>query len=96
MAGPHSEPPVGRWGRLAAPDESRGAYLFLEVEDAHGRWKPPPEGAIRLWHRRSDASPEDDLNNWTVWFPRSDLETWMAKYVVEEWLPEGVEPSWDS
>jgi hypothetical protein len=37
---------------------------------------------------------DDDLNNWTVWLLRPELPAWMADYIVEKWLPEGVEPSW--
>ena len=91
-----AESPLGRWGRLKEPSESRGAYVLVEVERANGRWKPPREGAYRLWHRLPGASPDDDVNNWTVWFPSSDLASWLDRYVVEEWLPEGIEPTWDA
>jgi hypothetical protein len=40
------------------------------------------------------AADDDDLSNWTVWLQRSELPAWMAGYIVEEWLPEGVEPPW--
>jgi len=88
------EPPFHRWGRLAAPAESRGAYLLIEEESPEG-WKVPhPADAIRIWHRRPGAADDDDLNNWTVWLHRPELPTWMADYIVEEWLLAGVEPSW--
>ena len=42
------------------------------------------------------APDDDDYRNWTVWLHRGDLSRWMADYIVEEWMPEGVEPSWDA
>jgi hypothetical protein len=95
VATPAPEPPFHRWGRLADPPESRGAYLLIEEESTEGWKTPPPADAIRIWHRRPGAADDDDLNNWTVWLHRRELPAWMAAYVVEEWLPEGAEPSWE-
>jgi hypothetical protein len=60
------------------------------MEEAAARY------AIRIWHRRPGAAPDDDLNNWTVWIHHRDLASWMDTCVIDEWTPEGVEPSWDA
>jgi hypothetical protein len=87
--------PLNRWGRIAEPEDSAGAFLLVDPEKPDG-WKvPPPEDAIRIWRRRPGAADDDDLENWTVWLHESELEDWLADYRVSEWLPEGVEPPWD-
>jgi hypothetical protein len=88
------EVPFGRWGRVSSPPVSEGAYVFVEKESGEG-WKvEPPDDAVRVWHRKPVTAEDDDTNNWTVWFHRHQLHEWMRTYVVTEWLPEGVEPSW--
>ncbi len=96
MANDPLEPPFHRWGRVAEPANSRGAYLLIAEERSDGWTKPPPEDAIRVWHRRIGAPVDDDSDNWTVWLHRRQLQTWMANYVIEEWLPEGIEPQWSN
>ncbi len=87
--------PLNRWGRLSSPPESAGGYLLIEKESADG-WKvEPPEDAIRVWHRKPGPADDDNMNNWTVWLHRHQLLDWMTTYAVEEWLPEGTEPTWE-
>jgi hypothetical protein len=86
---------MNRWGHILTPEESAGAYLLVEWEKPDG-WKvPPPEGAVRIWRRRPGVADDDDLENWTVWLHEPDLPGWLADFTFSEWLPEGVEPSWD-
>ena len=92
-----AEPPFDRWSHVVAPDEAAGVYVLIEVESPEGWKKPPPADAIRVWQRRVGV-PDDDDDNWTVWLHRRDLGSWMAAAgcVIDEWLPEGVEPDWTS
>lgn len=92
---PDQNMPFGRWGRIAAPAEAAGAYILIEVESSEGWKSPPPADAIRIWQRRPGV-PDDDDSNWTVWLHRDQLGGWIGDrgYVVDEWLPPGVEPDW--
>ena len=92
-----AEPPFDRWGHVVAPDEAAGVYMLIEVESPEGWKKSPPTDAIRVWQRRPGVLDDDDYN-WTSWLHRRDLASWMAEkgYVIDKWLPEGVEPNWNS
>lgn len=87
--------PLNRWGRIRKPEEDAGSYLYVELESGDGWKKPPPDDAIRVWHRRPGAAADDDINNWTVWLHAQDLKQWASAYEFAEWLPEGSEPDWD-
>lgn len=92
-----TEPPLRRWGRVTAPPEAAGVYMLVETESPEGWRKAPPPDSVRVWQRKPGV-PDDDDFNWTLWLRRRDLSAWMVEkgYVVEEWLPEGVEPDWSS
>ena len=82
-------------GPRRGPDYAAGVYLLIEVESSDGWKKPPPSDAIRVWQRRPGV-PDEDNDNWTVWLLRPQVGSWMAEtgYVIDEWLPAGVEPDW--
>ena len=89
--------PLNRWGRIAEPADSEGAFLLVEKEKPDG-WKvAPPDDAYRIWRRRPGAADDDDLENWTLWLHKADVTGWLTAggYKITEWLPEGTEPSWD-
>ena len=88
-------PEMKRWGRVIRPADDVGAYVFVEPETREPNYPPPPEGSLRMWHRRPGTA-EDDDNNWTVWFRAEQLDEWLGPdgYYGVEWLPEGVEPEW--
>lgn len=90
-----AELPLGRWGRVVAPEESAGVYVLVERETGEG-WKKPP-AADATSSVATTAGVEDDYDeNWTTWLPWPDVvarfDRASGTYRVVEWLPEGVEP----
>lgn len=90
-----SQIPLNRWGRLAASHGASGAYVHVEREDFSDSPKAPSSDAFRLWHRRAGV-PDDHDDNYTFWFEADHIEHYFGPegYLVAEWLPAGVEPSW--
>ena len=86
--------PMSTWGRLINVPDHSSCYVRVEPESAE-RWKvPPPEDALRAWHRRPGPDAFND-HNYSAWFHAADVPAWLAGEVdggEVQWLPEDFAP----
>jgi hypothetical protein len=84
--------PFNRWGRLVGVPEHEHCFVFVERESPE-RWKvPPPEDAIRVWHRRPGPDEYND-HNYSAWHHATDAVLWPTEWQID-WLSERTEPDW--